>query len=72
MIEPIQIEQELYPSIVDTVVEMNNKYRECLGDQVFEFNGIYVSKHKITQKKTIHLPEDQSLFLIYFLFESHF
>ena len=36
------IEPGLYPSIVDIVVAMTNKIRECLGAQAFEYNGIYV------------------------------
>ena len=63
-IVPMNIEPGLYPSIVDIVVAMNNKIREHLGAQVFEYNGIYVSVDKITQKVAVHLPESQSVFLI--------
>ena len=63
-IEPMHIEPGLYPSIVDIVVAMNNKIRERLGAPAFEYKGIYVSVDKITQKITIHLPDDQSVFII--------
>ena len=56
----MNIEPGLYPSIVDIVVAMNNKIRESLGAQVFEYNGIYVSVEKIAQKVVVHLPESQS------------
>ena len=46
----MHIEPGLYPSFVDIVVAMNNKIRESLGAQAFEYNGIYVSVDKITQK----------------------
>ena len=61
-IVPMNIEPGLYPSIVDIVVDMNNKTRarEHLG----EYNRIYVSVDKITQKVAVHLPENQSLFII--------
>ena len=42
---------------------MNSKNRERLG-QVFEYNGIYVSVDKITHKVAVHLPENQSVFII--------
>ena len=51
-IVPMNIEPGLYPSIVDIVVAMNNKNRERLGAQAFEYNGIYVSVDKITQNYT--------------------
>ena len=63
-IVPMNIEPGLYPSIVDLVVAMNNKIREPLGAQVFEYNGIYASVDKITQKVANHLPESQSVFII--------
>ena len=63
-IVPMNIEPGLYPSIVDIVVAMNNKFRERLGAQVFEYNGIYVSVDKITQKHAVHLPESESVFII--------
>ena len=45
---------------------MNNKNWERLGAQVFEYNGIYVSEkvYKITQKVAVHLPENQSVYII--------
>ena len=60
----MNIEPGLYPSIVDIVVAMNNKIRERPGAQVFEYNGIYVSVDKNTQKVAVHLPESQSVFII--------
>ena len=42
---------------------MNNKIRERLGAQVFEYNAIYVTVDKITQKVAVHLPENQSVFI---------
>ena len=72
-IVPMNIEPGLYPSIVDIVVAMNNKTRERLGVQVFEYNGIYVSVDKITQKKfAVQLPERQSVFRIQSADLSHF
>ena len=50
--------------IVDIVVAMNDKVRKRRGAQKYEYNGIYVSVDKITQKVAIHLPEDQSVFII--------
>ena len=43
---------------------MNDKVRNRIGAQKFEYNGIYVSVPKITKKNAIHLPEDQSVFII--------
>ena len=43
---------------------MNDKVRKRIGAQKYEYNGIYVSVDKVTQKIAIHLPEDQSLFKI--------
>ena len=63
-IVPMNIEPGLYPSFVDIVVAMNNKIRERLSVQVFEYNGIYVSVDKNTQKVAVHLPENQSVFII--------
>ena len=60
MIVPMHIEPGLYPSIVD----MNNKTRERLGAQAFEYNGIYVSVDKFTQKIAVPLPENESVFII--------
>ena len=59
----LNIEPGLYPSIVDIIVSMNNKIQERLGAQLFEYNGIYVSVDKITQKYAVHLPENQSVFI---------
>ena len=63
-IQPMLIEPGLYPSIVDIVVAMNDKVRKRIGAQKYENNGIYVSVDKITQKISIYLPEDQSVFII--------
>ena len=67
----MNIEPGLYPSIVDIVVAMNNKIRERLGAQVFEYNEIYVSVDKITQKVAVHLPENQSVFISRFVDFGH-
>ena len=50
---PMHIEPGLYPSNVDIVVAMSNKIRERLGAQAFEYNGIFVSVDKITQKVAV-------------------
>ena len=63
-IVPMQIDPGLYPSIADIAVAMSNKIRERLGAQAFEYNRIYVSVDKITQKVAVHLPESQSVFII--------
>ena len=63
-IQPMHIEPGLYTSIVDIVVAMNDKVRECIGAQKYEYNGIDVSVDKITQKIDFHLNEDQSVFII--------
>ena len=63
-IQPMHIEPGLYPSIVDIVVAMNDKVGKRIGAQKYEYNGIYVSVDKITQKIAITLPEDQSVFII--------
>ena len=47
----MNIEPGLYPSIGVIVSAMNTKIREPLGAQVFEYNGIYVSVDKNTQKR---------------------
>ena len=60
----MHVEPGLYPSIVDIVVAMNDKVRKRLGAQKYNYNGIYVSVDKITQKVAIHLLEDQSVFII--------
>ena len=60
----MNIEPGFYPKIVDIVVAMKNKNRERLGAQVFEYNGTYVSVDKINIKIAIHLPENQSMFII--------
>ena len=36
----MHIEPGLYASIVDIIVAMNNKFRERLGAQAFEYNRI--------------------------------
>ena len=43
---------------------MNNKIRERLGAQAIEYNGRYVSLDESTQKIAVHLPDDQSVFII--------
>ena len=53
-IQPMHIEPGLYPSIVDIVVAMNDKVRKRISAQKFEYNGIYLWVHKITQKIAIH------------------
>ena len=63
-IVPMNIEPGLYPKIVDIVEAMNNKIRERVGAQVVEYNRIYVSVDKITQKAAVLLPENQSVFII--------
>ena len=63
-IQPMHVEPGLYPSIVDIVVAMNDKVRKRIGAQKYEYDGIFVSVDKITQKVAIHLPEDQSVFII--------
>ena len=63
-IGPMHFEPGLYPIFVNIVVAMNNKNRERLGAQAFEYNGIYVSVDKITQKIAVHLPENQSVVII--------
>ena len=54
-------EHGLYPSIVDIIVATKDKVRKRIGAQNYE--QVYVSLDKITQKVIIHLPEDQSLFI---------
>ena len=60
----MHIEPGLYQTIVDIVVANNNKIRECLGAQVFEYSAIFVSVDKITQKIAVQLPKNQSVFII--------
>ena len=62
-IQPMHIEPGFYPSIVDIVVATNDKVRKPIGAQKHEYNRIYVSVDKITQKIVIYLPEDQSVFI---------
>ena len=62
-IQQMHIEPGWYPSIVDKDVAMNDKVRKRIGAQKNEYNGIYVSEDKITQKIAIHLPEDQPVFI---------
>ena len=56
-VKPMPIEPGLHPSIVDIVVAMKNKNRERLGAQSFEYNGIFVSLDKNSQKIADYLPE---------------
>ena len=49
-IQPMHIELGLYPNIVDIVIAMNGKVRKRIGEQKYEYNGIYISVDKITQK----------------------
>ena len=63
-IQPVDIKPALHRNIVDVVVAMNDKVRKRIGAQKYEYNGIYVSVDKITQKIAIPLPEDQSVFII--------
>ena len=63
-IEPMHIEPGLYLTTVDKVVAMNNKIREILVAQAFEYKEIYVSVGKITQNVAVHLTEIQSVFII--------
>ena len=58
------IEPRLYPITIDIVVTGNKQIRECLDAQAFEYSGIYVSVDKVTQKIAVHLPENQSAFII--------
>ena len=53
-IQPMHVEPGLYPSIVDIVVAMNDKAQKRICAQKYEYNGIYVSVDKITQKVAIH------------------
>ena len=62
-IQPMHIEPGLYPSVVDKVVALNDKVRNCRGAQKYEYNGFYVSVDKILQKIDTHLPEVQSVIL---------
>ena len=52
-IRPMYIEPELYPSFVGIVEAMNDKIRKLIVAQKYEYNGIYVSVEKITQKNAI-------------------
>ena len=63
-IVPLHIETAMYPTIVDISVAMNNKIRERLGAQAFEYNGIYVSVDIIKLRVAVQLPENQSVFII--------
>ena len=60
----MHIEPGLYPSVVDIIAAMNDKVQKRIGAQKYEYNEIYVSVDKKTQKTAIHLPEDQSVFII--------
>ena len=46
----MHIEHGLYPSIVDIVVAMIDKVRIRICAQKYEYNGVYVSVDKTTQK----------------------
>ena len=63
-IQPMHFEPGLYPSFDDTNIAMNDKVRKRIGAQKNEYNGIYVSVEKITQKIAILLLEDQSVIII--------
>ena len=49
--------------LVDKIVAMNNKSRECWDAQAFEYNAIYVSLDKITQNTAVRLQENQLVFM---------
>ena len=70
-IEASHFEPGLYPSFVYIVVALNNKIRERLGAQAFEYNGICVSVDKITQKIAAHLRENESVFISQSSYLSH-
>ena len=46
----MRIDPALYPSVTDMVLVKNDKVRKRLDAQKYEYNGIYVSLDKITQK----------------------
>ena len=48
--EPMGIDPVLYPSGTDMVVAINDKVRKSIDARKYEYNGIYVSLDKITQK----------------------
>ena len=50
---------------------MNNKIREPLRAQAFEYNGFYVSVDKMTRNVAVLLPENQSVFFIQSSDSSH-
>ena len=50
---------------------MNNKIREPLGAQAFEYNGFYVSVDKMTRRVAVYFPENQSVFFIQSSDSSH-
>ena len=43
---------------------MNDKVIKRRGAQKYKYSGVFLSVDKITQKIAIHLPEDQSVFII--------
>ena len=43
---------------------MNDKVRKRIGAQKYEYNGMYVSVDKITQKNANQKPEDQPVYRI--------
>ena len=63
-IEPIHIEPALYPGFFDIFVAKNNIIRERLDAQSFEYDGIDVSVCKISQKISVRLTVNQSVFII--------
>ena len=60
----MHIETGLHPSHADITVNMNDRVQKRIGAQKYEYNGIYVSDDKITQKVAIHLSEYQSVYII--------
>ena len=69
-IEASHFEPGLYPNYVNIVVALNNKIREHLGAQAFEYKRICISLDKITQKIAGHLPENESVFFSQFSYLS--
>ena len=60
----MHIETGLYLNFVDTVLAMNDTVEKFIGAQKIDYNGIHKSVNNITRKIAIHLPEDQSVFII--------
>ena len=63
-IEQIHVELELYSSLVELVVAMNDKVRKRMDAQFFDYSGIQVSLDKITQKLAIPSPGDLTVMKI--------